>query len=80
MGGISFWEGNGGLSSLVPYSLPLHQVKACESLEALDELLESELPIITPHIAEVLTFCLEVSLGWLLPLILVLPGSFLAHS
>ncbi|XP_035311518.1 importin-4 isoform X1 [Cricetulus griseus] len=41
--------------------IPIDEVKACESLEALDELLESELPIITPHIAEVLTFCLEVA-------------------
>ena len=32
-------------------------------MEALDELLESEVPIITSHLSEVLTFCLEVSLG-----------------
>ncbi|KAL6076022.1 hypothetical protein STEG23_007629 [Scotinomys teguina] len=41
--------------------IPLDEVKACEALEALDELLESELPIITPHLSEVLTFCLEVA-------------------
>lgn len=52
-----------------------HQVKACEALEALDELLESDLPIITPHLSEVLMFCLEVSQG--LPLVLVLLGVFL---
>lgn len=31
-------------------------------------MLETELPIINPHLSEVLTFCLEVSLGWVLPL------------
>ncbi|XP_021506047.1 importin-4 [Meriones unguiculatus] len=41
--------------------IPVDEVKACEALEALDELLESELPIITPHLSEVLTFCLEVA-------------------
>lgn len=40
------------------------QAKACEAVEALDELLESEVPIITSHLSEVLTFCLEVSRGW----------------
>ncbi|TKC38211.1 hypothetical protein EI555_015807 [Monodon monoceros] len=38
------------------------EAKACEALEALDELLESELPIITSHLSEVLTFCLEALL------------------
>uniref|UniRef100_A0A5F8GPZ1 Importin 4 n=1 Tax=Monodelphis domestica TaxID=13616 RepID=A0A5F8GPZ1_MONDO len=37
------------------------EAKACEVLEALDELLESDLPIITPYLSEVLTFCLEVA-------------------
>ena len=64
-----------GACSLVAYGLPLHQVKACEALEALDELLESDLPIITPHLSEVLMFCLEVSQG--LPPVLVLLGVFL---
>ncbi|MBZ3881348.1 Importin-4 [Sciurus carolinensis] len=41
--------------------IPIDEVKACEALEALDELLESEVPIITPHLSEVLTFCLEVA-------------------
>ncbi|KAM5235871.1 importin-4 isoform 2-T2 [Ctenodactylus gundi] len=41
--------------------IPLDEVKACEALEALDELLESELPIVNPHLPEVLTFCLEVA-------------------
>ncbi|KAL1781203.1 importin-4 [Sigmodon hispidus] len=41
--------------------IPLDEVKACEALEALDELLESELPIVTPHLSEVLTLCLEVA-------------------
>lgn len=45
----------------------LWQAKACEAMEALDELLESEVPIITSHLSEVLTFCLEVSLGWAWP-------------
>ncbi|KAM5239735.1 importin-4 isoform 2-T2 [Hipposideros larvatus] len=37
------------------------EVKACEAMEVLDELLESEVPIITSHLSEVLTFCLEVA-------------------
>ncbi|GAB1298904.1 Importin-4 [Apodemus speciosus] len=41
--------------------IPLDEVKACEALEALDEMLETELPIINPHLSEVLTFCLEVA-------------------
>lgn len=41
-------------------------------MEALDELLESEVPVITSHLSEVLTFCLEVSLGWAGPPLLVL--------
>nr|XP_020018519.1 importin-4 isoform X2 [Castor canadensis] len=41
--------------------IPIDEAKACEALEALDELLESEVPIITPHLFEVLTFCLEVA-------------------
>lgn len=43
--------------------LSVWQAKACEALEALDELLESEMPIISPHLSEILTFCLGVSLG-----------------
>lgn len=58
------------LRGRVPCGFCICQVKACEALEALDELLESELPIITPHLSEVLTFCLEVSLGCVLPLLL----------
>uniref|UniRef100_A0A2K6SGI5 Importin 4 n=1 Tax=Saimiri boliviensis boliviensis TaxID=39432 RepID=A0A2K6SGI5_SAIBB len=42
--------------------IPIDEAKACEALEALDELLESEVPIITPHLSEVLTFCLEALL------------------
>ncbi|XP_075388121.1 importin-4 isoform X2 [Tenrec ecaudatus] len=41
--------------------IPVDEAKACEALEALDELLESEVPIITPHLSEVLTFCLAVA-------------------
>ncbi|XP_008838051.1 importin-4 isoform X2 [Nannospalax galili] len=41
--------------------IPIDEVKACEALEALDELLESKVPIITPHLSEVLAFCLEVA-------------------
>ncbi|XP_032963785.1 importin-4 isoform X3 [Rhinolophus ferrumequinum] len=37
------------------------EAKACEAMEALDELLESEVPIITSHLSDVLTFCLEVA-------------------
>lgn len=47
-------------------------------MEALDELLESEVPIITSHLSEVLTFCLEVSLGSALSLAARPAGSFLA--
>lgn len=50
------------------------QAKACEALEVLDELLESEVPIITPYLSEVLTFCLEVSLEWTWPLLHALLG------
>ena len=49
-------------------------------MEALDELLESEVPIITSHLSEVLTFCLEVSRGWAWPLLLVLLGVSLPVS
>ncbi|XP_076983214.1 importin-4 isoform X3 [Tamandua tetradactyla] len=41
--------------------IPVDEAKACEALEVLDELLESEVPIITPHLSEVLTFCLQVA-------------------
>uniref|UniRef100_G1RZD8 Importin 4 n=1 Tax=Nomascus leucogenys TaxID=61853 RepID=G1RZD8_NOMLE len=41
--------------------IPIDEAKACEGLEALDELLESEVPVITPYLSEVLTFCLEVA-------------------
>ncbi|XP_011946586.1 PREDICTED: importin-4 isoform X2 [Cercocebus atys] len=41
--------------------IPIDEAKACEALEVLDELLESEVPIITPYLSEVLTFCLEVA-------------------
>ncbi|XP_020823937.1 importin-4 [Phascolarctos cinereus] len=41
--------------------IQVDETKACEALEALDELLESELPITTPYLSEVLTFCLEVA-------------------
>lgn len=49
------------LLTAVKTLIPVDEAKACETLEALDELLESEVPVITPHLAEVLTFCLEVA-------------------
>ena len=49
-------------------------------MEALDELLESEVPIISSHLSEVLTFCLEVSLGLALSLLLILLGASLPVS
>lgn len=52
--------------------LSVWQAKACEAMEALDELLESEVPVITSNLSEILTFCLGVSLGWAWPLLLVL--------
>jgi hypothetical protein len=70
---------HGPLEERVPCDLLVClQVKACEALEALDEMLETELPIINPHLSEVLTFCLEVSPGWVLLLLAGLPLSFLA--
>uniref|UniRef100_A0A9L0RYF5 Importin 4 n=1 Tax=Equus caballus TaxID=9796 RepID=A0A9L0RYF5_HORSE len=42
--------------------IPVDEAKTCEALEALDELLESEMPIVTSHLSEVLTFCLEALL------------------
>ncbi|XP_037359017.1 importin-4 [Talpa occidentalis] len=41
--------------------IPVDEAKACEAVEALDELLESEVPIITSHLSEVLNFCLGVA-------------------
>lgn len=40
-------------------SLP--QGQASEAMEVLDELMESEVSIIVPHLAEIVRFCLEVS-------------------
>ncbi|XP_038597074.1 importin-4 isoform X1 [Tachyglossus aculeatus] len=37
------------------------EVKASEAAEVLDELLESELPAVGPHVGAVLTFCVEVA-------------------
>lgn len=34
--------------------------KASEAMEVFDELMESEVSIIVPHIAEIVQFCLEV--------------------
>ncbi|KAM8783970.1 importin-4 [Rhynchonycteris naso] len=41
--------------------ISVDEAKACKAMEALDELLESEVPIITSHLSEILTFCLEVA-------------------
>ncbi|KAI5947352.1 Importin-4 [Manis javanica] len=41
--------------------IPVDEAKACEAVEALDELLESHVPIITSHLSEVLAFFLEVA-------------------
>ncbi|XP_051738311.1 importin-4 [Ctenopharyngodon idella] len=37
------------------------QEKASEAMEVFDELMESEVSIIVPHIAEIVQFCLEIS-------------------
>lgn len=37
------------------------QDKACEALEVFDELLETEVAIIVPHLKPFLQFCLQVS-------------------
>lgn len=34
--------------------------KASEAMEVFDEMMESEVSIIVPHIAEIVQFCLEV--------------------
>lgn len=36
------------------------QDQASEAMEVFDELMESEVSIIVPHIAEIVRFCLEV--------------------
>lgn len=36
------------------------QDHACEAMEVFNELMESEVSIIVPHIAEIIGFCLEV--------------------
>lgn len=36
------------------------QDQASEAMEVFDELMESEVSIIVPHIAEIVHFCLEV--------------------
>ncbi|XP_060031272.1 importin-4 isoform X2 [Erinaceus europaeus] len=50
------------LITAVKTLIPVDEAKACEAVEALDELLECEVPIITSHLSEVLTFCLEALL------------------
>lgn len=45
---------------------PLHlraQDQACEAMEVFNELMESEVSIIVPHVAEIVAFCLEVGAG-----------------
>ncbi|XP_059564700.1 importin-4 isoform X2 [Myotis daubentonii] len=49
------------LITAVQTLISVDEAKACEALEALDELLESEMPIISPHLSEILTFCLGVA-------------------
>ena len=39
------------------------QDQASEAMEIFDELMESEVSIIVPHIVEIVHFCLEVSNG-----------------
>ncbi|XP_036127630.1 importin-4 [Molossus molossus] len=41
--------------------ISVDEAKACEAMKALDELLESEVPVITSHLSEILTFCLRVA-------------------
>ncbi|XP_066133634.1 importin-4 isoform X1 [Saccopteryx bilineata] len=41
--------------------ISVDEAKACKAMEALDELLEAEVPIITSHLSEILTFCLGVA-------------------
>lgn len=38
------------------------QEHACEAMEVFNELMESEVSIIVPHIAEIISFCLEVGI------------------
>lgn len=36
------------------------QDKACEAMEIFDELVESEVSIVTPHLVPLMEFCLKV--------------------
>ncbi|XDV47260.1 hypothetical protein PO909_016943 [Leuciscus waleckii] len=56
------------LRSLIPkllialkHLIQADQDQASEAMEVLDELMESEVSIIVPHIAEIVQFCLEIS-------------------
>ncbi|CAM4721710.1 unnamed protein product [Leuciscus chuanchicus] len=56
------------LRSLIPkllialkHLIQADQDQASEAMEVLDELMESEVSIIVPHIAEIVKFCLEIS-------------------
>ncbi|CAK6432536.1 unnamed protein product [Pipistrellus nathusii] len=49
------------LLTAVQTLISVDEAKACEAMEALDELLESEMPVITSHLSEILTFCLGVA-------------------
>lgn len=39
------------------------QDHACEAMEVFNELMESEVSIIVPHIAEIVGFCVEVGVN-----------------
>ncbi len=45
--------------------------QASEAMEVFDELMESEVSIVVPHIAEIVRFCLEVCLHILIVIILI---------
>ncbi|XP_036305719.1 importin-4 isoform X3 [Pipistrellus kuhlii] len=49
------------LLTAVQTLISVDEAKACEAMEALDELLESEMPVITSHLSEILSFCLGVA-------------------
>ena len=50
------------MASDILYFLPycLIQDKACDAMEIFDELVESEVSIVTPHVKALIEFCLQV--------------------
>ncbi|XP_034768784.2 importin-4 [Acipenser ruthenus] len=45
----------------IKHLIQANQVQASEAMEVFDELMENEMPIIVPHVSEVVQFCLEIA-------------------